>query len=127
MGSTPDCLKRRSLLNDPNAEPENLVRLGLEFAEQGFICDAADFFERAGDRERLTELSPGLLEEGDVFLFTRIKKILGEAMHIKEWRSLAENASKLGKEAFAAQAAARAEEVEALVEVGQAEGGSSHE
>ncbi|MDY6850460.1 MAG: hypothetical protein SV487_00070 [Thermodesulfobacteriota bacterium] len=111
MAAKPDCLQRRSLFNSPKAAPEKLAEMAREYAIAGFLPDAVDFFAKAGDEEALDRLLAVVLEEGDYFLFSRIKSILGRETLNEEWEALAGNASRQGKAAFAAQARDHLEKV----------------
>lgn len=113
MPARPDYLQRRSLFNSPKAAPEKLAELAQEYAIAGFLPDAVDFFAKAGDEEALDRLLAVVLEEGDYFLFTRIKSILGRETLDEEWEALAENASRQGKAAFVARAREHLEKVKA--------------
>ena len=107
-----DCLKRRALLNSPDAPPDKLAQLGRDFVVAGFLNDALDFLDKAGDLEGLTRLLAVVFDEGHVFLFARIKGLLGQPIEPREWEALADNAERLGKNSFAARARERLEAME---------------
>jgi len=104
MAKKLDCLKRRNLLNSRTVSTEERIGYGREFMEDGLFSDALDFLGQADDREGLNALLPKIIAEGDVFLFTRLKKLLGQPATPQEWAALAEQAGRLGKATFAAQA-----------------------
>jgi hypothetical protein len=110
-----DCLKRRSLLNSKNESPQTLIGLGRGFAAEGYLSDAVDFLAKAGDTDGLRELTPRAIEDGDYFLLTRITKVLQRKAETSELETLAGNAERLGKLAFAARARA---DLEALAGAG---------
>ena len=104
-----DCLTRRSMLNSKNETPETLTAIGLEFMENGYLSDAIDFLAKAENKEALAALTPQAIEQGDFFLFNRIKKILKMEPSIAELQTLAAQAETQGKVNFAAQAKDRLE------------------
>ncbi len=102
-----DCLARRAQLNAPNAGPDKLSQIGRDLSEADFIADAVDFYAKADDREALRRLFPLVIKDGDYFLFTRLEKVLQEPAAAADLKALADNAAKLGKNSFAAQAESR--------------------
>lgn len=98
------CLDKRELLNDASESPESLSSWGERYQSEGFLSDAVDFYEKAGNGEALRQLSEQVKEEGDFFLFNRISRILKLQPGPEEWQTLVQNAEKLGKMAFAVQA-----------------------
>ncbi|MFH1091023.1 MAG: hypothetical protein V1742_05580 [Pseudomonadota bacterium] len=101
-----DCLKRRALLHSPATGREQLKEIGREMAQAGYLPEAVDFLVQAGDEAGLVELLQTALEEGDLFIFIQILKALGRQATRAEWETLEKSARRLGKEAFAAKAAA---------------------
>jgi len=99
-----DCLERRNLMNSREVAPEELVQIGRAYAEAGFLSDAVDFWAMAEDKEGLQGLLIQIIDEGDFFLYRRIKKILNQPFDPSDLGRLAENAERLGKYAFAQQA-----------------------
>ncbi|HEC67696.1 MAG TPA: hypothetical protein ENI35_02625, partial [Candidatus Desulfofervidus auxilii] len=61
------CLKKRNYLNTPVFERKECVKYGELFQKQGFLSDAIDFFAKAEAKEKLEELLPQVITEGDVF------------------------------------------------------------
>lgn len=106
-----DTISRRKILNDTSADPARLSPLAREFADQGFLSDAVDFFDKGKDSEGLTGLLDKAVAEGDLFLVRRITKILGRKPERDLLLSVAENADKLGKTLFAGQAREMAENI----------------
>jgi hypothetical protein len=107
MAKVSDSLTRRQLLNAASTSAAKLSEMGQEFASQGFLSDAVDFFAKAKDREGLARVLDLAMDEGDYFLFTRINKILGLPAGHAECQRLADRAEQLGKLAFAGQARAK--------------------
>jgi ATP/maltotriose-dependent transcriptional regulator MalT len=105
-----DSIGRRRMLNDTSADPAKLSSYAREFVDQGFLSDAIDFFEKAGDSESLEGLLQTAVSEGDLFLVRRILKILGRKPDKYLLKSVAENADRLGKTFFAGQARESAED-----------------
>ncbi|HVO83978.1 MAG TPA: hypothetical protein VMU60_06105 [Syntrophobacteria bacterium] len=95
------CLKKRDLLNSDRSDPAHCVELGTVYLEEGRISDALEFFEKAGHREGLDRLTERCLDEGDVFLFRRVAKILDLSPRPDQWLRLGDRALSLGKLHFA--------------------------
>jgi len=91
-------------MNSRETAPEELVQIGRVYTAAGFLSDAVDFWAKAGDKEGLDRLSAQAIEDGDFFLYNRIKKVLHQPLDPGDLGRLAENAERLGKSAFAAQA-----------------------
>ena len=104
MANGLDSISRRRLLNDESADSAKLGSLARELADQGFLSDAVDFWEKAGNTEDLTGLLDTAVSEGDLFLVRRILKILNRKPDKDLLLSVAENADRLGKTLFAEQA-----------------------
>ena len=109
MAANLDAISRRKILNDTSADPAKLSPLARECADQGFLSDAVDFFDKAKDSEGLNGLLDKAVAEGDLFLVRRILKIQGRKPERDLLMSVAENADKLGKALFAGQAREMAE------------------
>ena len=77
MAKVYDSLTLRKLLNTTSTSASKLSEMGQEFASQGFLSDAVDFYAKANDQAGLSQVLDQAMDEGDYFLFTRIKKILG--------------------------------------------------
>jgi hypothetical protein len=96
---------------------ETLISWGDSFFEEEALSDAVDFYVRADaiadgsssrSREPLEKIKSIAMEEGDLFLFTKVCRALGQEAVADELRSLAEHAGDLGKKLYAVQALARA-------------------
>jgi len=98
------CLEKRDLLNQPAVSVDKLLHWGRVFEEAEMVSDALDFFEKADSREDLLRLFARAREEGDLFLFRRLAKILGHEPTSDEWLSLARRAEDAGKTVFASEA-----------------------
>ena len=96
---TPDCLKKRQLLNDQGLSPELCREYGRKFLELGWREDALEFLKKAGMTEELEKLKAYSLEAGDAFLLGRLGHQAPE-----DWRRLGERALDLGKLHFARRA-----------------------
>jgi hypothetical protein len=106
----PGVLKKRELLNDPKAAPEEMKALAESLAEADYLSDAIDFFRKAGDREGLTGLLDRVVAEGDYFLTLKIQQAQGRPLAGDVWQRVADSARAQGKESFAARALERIEE-----------------
>jgi hypothetical protein len=98
------CLAKRDLLNQSAVSLENLISWGNHYEQLGLLHDAVNFYEKAKATDALGELLKIAQEEGDTFLFKRINRILNREPDRQEWLALANQAERLGKEAFAAEA-----------------------
>jgi tetratricopeptide (TPR) repeat protein len=101
---SPGCLKKRDLLNSDRSDPAHFVQLGTAYLEEGRVSDAIEFFEKARHREGLNRLLERCLEDGDVFLFRKIAKILDLSSGPDQWIKLGDRALALGKLHFAGAA-----------------------
>ena len=113
------CLKKRNYLNTPVFERKECVKYGELFQKQGFLSDAIDFFAKAEAKERLEEILPQVITEGDVFLFTKIYQALKRKPSTSDWEKIGEIAFKLGKWQFALKAFQAAENKERTKEIKQ--------
>jgi hypothetical protein len=98
------CLVKRDMLNQSAVSVENLLSWGNHYEQSGLLHDAVNFYEKAQATDALAGLLKMVQEEGDVFLFQRINRILMREPDEKEWIALAKRAKELGKDAFAAEA-----------------------
>ncbi len=96
----PACLKKRRLLNEAEPKLELCREYAEKFLAQGWLEDALEFFQKAGDTHSLEELKKYCLETGDAYLLGR----LGVSQDPQTWRQLAERALELGKLRFARRA-----------------------
>ena len=107
-----NCLEKREILNRSAVSIGMLIALGKLYEDEGLLHDAVDFYERANAVEPLQGMLAKVKEEGDVFLFTRISKILGRQISKAEWQEIAHAAEKLGKYHFAKTAYSQIETIE---------------
>jgi tetratricopeptide (TPR) repeat protein len=98
------CLEKRDLLNQSAVSIQTLFQWGQVYQESGLLNEAVDFYEKTNAKEPLSGLLKIVLEDGDVFLFKRICRILGYEPDAAEWLPLAKKAEEGGKFAFAAEA-----------------------
>jgi tetratricopeptide (TPR) repeat protein len=113
----PGCLKKRDMLNSGRSDPAYLVQLGTAYLEEGRVSDAIEFFEKARHREGLDRLLERSLEDGDLFLFRKITKILDLSSGPDQWIKLGDRALALGKLHFARAAYREAGAPEKLAQV----------
>lgn len=111
------CLKKRDLLNSDRADKNNLIKLGQDCLQEGFISDCIDFFEKAGHFEGLIQLKEKCAADGDYFLYNRLIKILQDSPSPEEWTQLGDRSLELGKLLFASLAYDRAENREKAAQV----------
>jgi len=111
------CLKKRDLLNSDRSDPTQFVQLGTTYLEEGRISDAIEFFEKARHRAELDSLLERCLEEGDIFLYRKVARILGVSPGPDQWIKLGDRALSLGKLYFARSAYREAGSPERLAQV----------
>jgi len=107
-----ECLEKRDLLNEDGASEATLLGWGRRFEEAGLLNDAVEFYDRADSSEDLKRLLESALEEGDLFLYTKLSRILKHDPSRDEWLVLADRAEAAGKFTFAADARRRGGGVE---------------
>lgn len=107
-----NCLEKRDLLNDSDVAESTLLTWGQRFEEAEMIHDAVDFYEKANSRENLDRLLRKALEDGDVFLFSRLCRILKYEAVPDQWLLLAGKAEAEGKHSFAVEAKRRSGTIE---------------
>ena len=98
------CLDKRDILNEAAVSLETLGSWGQHYEEVGSLYEAVDFYEKGGFRDALARLLATAQDAGNLFLFRRICRILGEEPGREEWLALAKRAEELGKLSFAAEA-----------------------
>ena len=113
----PSCLKKRDLLNSDRVDNSELIKLGQNYLQEGFISDCIDFFEKAEHFEGLIQLKEKCAAEGDYFLYHRLAKILRDSPSPEEWNQLGDKALGLGKLLFASLAYERADNHEKAAQV----------
>ena len=104
MAKSFDCLSRRRTLSDGSVRPDKLSQIGRDLVVAGNLSDALDFLGKARDVEALARLVPVAIDEGDLFIFTRVKKALEEEIQPEELDIIIDSARRHGKESFALQA-----------------------
>lgn len=97
-------LKKRDILNDSNADPQQLKKLGDVYFSLDFLHDAMDFYEKAKDLSGVEAILGKALEDGDFFLVKQACKILGRNFSREDWFKLAKHAEEKGKFFFALEA-----------------------
>jgi len=100
----PHYKKKQQMLHAKDARPDDLRRQGEEFLQAGWLSDAIDFFDKAGDQNGLEKVRDIAISEGDAFLFRRTIKALDAAASEGQWKELADRALDLGKLQFAREA-----------------------
>ena len=72
--SLPDSFQKRKLLNDEKMPPERLISYGEMFFQAGYLCDAAEFFQKASNEAGIDLLRQLAIEQGDSFLFELLSR-----------------------------------------------------
>jgi len=101
-----NCLARRKYLNAKGESPEKWSELATDYMQNGYLSDAVDFFNKAEDVNGLENVMTLAVEEGDLFLARRVAKCLSRKIESTQLEDLYQNAERLGKLSFAAQAKA---------------------
>jgi hypothetical protein len=113
-----DAIQKRNILFGIGKQtPEQIFEFAKLSEQRGNLSDAADFYDKSGRKEELKSLRQKTVAEGDVFLFLRITKLLGEELNESSLKECALKAESLGKNRFAIMAYERlgdTEKVEAL-------------
>lgn len=99
-----ECLEKRDLLNDADASEKTLRDWGQRFEQAGLLNDAVELYEKADARDDLKRILQIALDEGDVFLFSKLVRILEIEASREQWLAIAEKAQEAGKLSFVAQA-----------------------
>lgn len=98
------CMDKRNILNQPAVSTDRLKSWGDRFFEMAYWNDAIDFYEKINDRQALESILRVAREEGDLFLFNRVNRVLNLEPKSQDLVELAEQAGKLGKGLFASEA-----------------------
>ncbi|MDE0886012.1 MAG: hypothetical protein OSB70_10810 [Myxococcota bacterium] len=99
----PDPIKRRHLIEQDLGEAQCLA-LADAYEAEGRTFESLQFLEKAGAKERLTELVERAVESGDAFLLKQLSDLLGEDPGTQRWSSLAEAAERQGLGRYAEMA-----------------------
>jgi hypothetical protein len=97
-------LEKRRILNTSEVDLDSLVAQGNFCLEKGAINDALEFFEKAQFEEGLRKIRSIGLDEGDVFIFRKVNKILKISDSREDLNRIGERALKLGKIRYAIMA-----------------------
>jgi hypothetical protein len=100
----PDVIEKRNLLAEKNAPAARIMELANMYFTQGALDDAFNYFEKAGDCGGLEKVKREAIKAGNsaiLYNFLRSKSI---GVTESDWLEAAENAMKLGKYSYAAQA-----------------------
>lgn len=98
------CLEKRDLLNQPAASVDALKPWADRFFNMGHWSDAIDFYSKINGLDALEKILQVALDEGDLFLYNRVVRVLGIKARREDLVKLAENAEALGKNRFASDA-----------------------
>lgn len=99
----PKPLRRREVLYGPNTPPEELVRLGRAYEQEGRLDDALQFYEQARDREGLGRMKTAAVKDGNAFALKRVAKCLPELVAQADWEALIARAEAAGLSLYAEQ------------------------
>lgn len=104
-GKLPDYKEKQKIIYSSQASRESLIKYGDDFFENKRYDDAVDFYEKANYGEGLQEIANLAVEEGDLFLYKRVYRILGiEQISPDIANEIGLKAQDLGKYFFARKA-----------------------
>ncbi len=111
-------IEKRNMLAAKDVSRETLVRHGNAFFEAEAFDDAYSFFEKAGDAEGVRRVKQSVIDLGltAVLLFWIQRSKLVQVTR-EDWVAVAQNALKLGKLSYAAQAFRKLGDTEKLNEL----------
>jgi len=92
----PGFYEKRKILFGAKTTPEKMRQTGKLFMDAERYDDALEFFQRVEADELTREIARVAMEGGNVPLYMRAKKVLGEQISEQEWSRLAANAEKAG-------------------------------
>jgi hypothetical protein len=107
----PHALARREWIED-EIDPSRALKIADAYLELGRAAESVVFLGKAKALDRLRELVDHAVQQGDAFLLREASRALGEEPSREQWRGLAESATALGKELYAAEAIRQAERLE---------------
>lgn len=100
----PDYRLKQKLLYIDQTNPNALRNYGDLFLQEGFLSDALDFYQKAGDSESLENIRMSAIENGDVMLFGQAARALGLELKPADWEKVGQKAAELKKYSFARHA-----------------------
>jgi len=104
----PGPIERRHLIERDLSAAQALRYAELYLAE-GLDVDAVAFLAKAEATDQLDALRGRAIESGDAFLLRAVASETGTPPSAKEWKALAENAERAGKQRYAAEALRQAD------------------
>lgn len=118
----PTFAEKRKLLFGKDVSAETLDACGDFLVGEGRLEESLEFYEKSKNADKLRGVLGTAVQEGDVCLFLRAKKLLKENATPQEWEKIAWNAAGAGKLRFALTAyeragnAAKVEELKAKIQ-----------
>ncbi|MEW6359126.1 MAG: hypothetical protein AB1696_22520 [Planctomycetota bacterium] len=100
----PGYSEKRKILFSKTMPAEEIDSSGQAFLDEGRLNEALDLFEQSGNKEKVKQIVAKAREAGDVSIWLRAKRMLGETPAPEMWEGIAEQALAFGKENFAAWA-----------------------
>ena len=107
----PHALTRREWIEE-EIDPSRALEVAEAYLELGRSGESVAFLAKAKAFDRLRELVDLAVQQGDAFLLREASRALGEEPSREQWQGLAESATALGKERYAAEALRQAERLE---------------
>ena len=104
-GKLPDYKEKQRLIYSAQTPEEILINYGDSFFSAERYDDAIDFYEKANYKRGLQKIASLAIEEGDLFLYKRVYRLLGEEQISSGIANkIGSKALELGKYSFAKKA-----------------------
>jgi hypothetical protein len=97
-------MRRREILYGSGTSAETLAEYGMAYEEVGHFDEALQFYSQCKDREGLKRMKTKSFELGNAFMLKVIAKALPDMVGESDWKDMIEAATRMGKDAYAAQA-----------------------
>jgi hypothetical protein len=93
----PGFAEKRKILFGAKTTPEKLRETGEQFLEAERYDDALEFFQRCDAADLARQVADRAMSAGNVPLYMRAKRVLGEPVEDGEWKGLAAAAEGQGR------------------------------
>jgi hypothetical protein len=110
----PDYRLKQKILYIDKVNQNVLQSYGDSLLEEGFLSDAIDFYQKAGNNNGLQKIKDMAFDRGDVMLFQQAAKALHLELKPADWESIGQKAIDLKKYYFALHATEKADNEEKL-------------
>ncbi|MDR3203866.1 MAG: hypothetical protein LBV23_03860 [Deltaproteobacteria bacterium] len=104
MPSVLEWKRRRNLSENLKASTETLFMAAQELEVAERLCEAVDFYSKANNAEKITQIADRAVQEGDCFLYLKCLKALEQNPDQNKLKLLRDNAVKAGLRFYAYRA-----------------------